>query len=86
MRKRKNIPSKKSLSLSKSTLALYIMGMLTIAVPLFYMILCLTEHVPLSVPAVKYYANALEYILAGLALLTGGCYLVERVTRASKEE
>jgi putative Mn2+ efflux pump MntP len=82
MRKRNLLPQKKSCSLSRATLTLYIAGMLTVAVPLFYMILQLTAHSSLSVPEVKYFANALEHILAGVALLTLGCYFVERVMRA----
>ncbi len=86
MRKRKILPSKKSASLSRATLTLYITGMLIIAVPLFYMILQLTAHTTLSVPEVKYYANILEHILAGVTLLTLGCYLVERVARENKKK
>ncbi len=86
MRKRKKSPSQKNASLSRATLSLYITGMLIIAVPLFYMILQLTAHTALSVPEVKYFANVLEHILAGVTLLTLGCYLVERVVRAEKKE
>ncbi len=79
------MPSKKSASLSRATLTLYIIGMLIIAVPLFYMILLLTAHTSMSVPEVKYYANALEHIVAGITLLTCGCYLVERVARERRK-
>lgn len=87
MRKRKILPSQTHFSLSRITLTLYIIGMPIIAVPLFYMTMQLTAHGTLSIPEVKYYANALEHILAGLTLLTCGCYLVERVAReTSKKE
>lgn len=71
--------------LSRITLTLYITGMLIIAVPLFYTILMLTAHTSLSIPEVKYYANILEHILAGVTLLSYGCYLVERVAREKKK-
>ena len=80
------MPSKNTTSLSRATLTLYIIGMLMIAASLFYMIVQLTAHAPLSVPEVKYFANALEHIMAGVTLLSGGCYLVERVTRESKRK
>ena len=86
MRKRKALPPKNSFSLSRTTLVLYVIGMLIIAVPLFYLIISLTAKDALTVPELRYYASALEHILAGVTLLTGGCYLVERVVRASKEK
>ena len=85
MRKRKILPSQTHFPFSRITLTLYIIGMPIIAVPLFYMTMQLTAHDALSIPEVKYYANALEHILAGLTLLTCGCYLVERVVRKSQK-
>jgi len=86
MRKRKITPKKETPSLSRATLTLYTIGMLMIAIPLFYIVLQLSTHVSLSAPQVKYYATALEHVLAGLTLLTGGCYLVERVVRTAKRK
>jgi hypothetical protein len=86
MRKRKALPPRKSFSPSRTTLVLYIIGMLTISVPLFYLIISLTAKDTLTVFELRYYAAALEYILAGITLLTGGCYLVERVVRTSREK
>ena len=86
MRKRKVLPKKEGFSLSRTTLTLYIIGMLSVAVPLFYLTVSITAKDTLTVPELRYYAAALEHILAGVTLLTGGCYLVERVVRASKEQ
>ena len=79
------MPQKSTPSLSRATLTLYIIGMLILAVPLFYTVLQLTAEESLSIPQVKYYANALEHILAGLTLLSAGCYLVERVAREQRK-
>ena len=76
---------KSSTSLSRATQALYIIGMLILAVPLFYTVVELGAQGTLSMPQVKYYAVAVEHILAGLTLLTAGCYLVERVARAQEK-
>ena len=83
MRKKEN--STTSSALSCATRILYIIGMLIIAAPLVYTVLCLTSHATLLVHEVKYYANALEHLLAGLTVLTAGCYLTERVSRARKK-
>ncbi len=80
------MPSSTRTSLSRATLTLYITGMFIIAIPLFYMILQLTAHSSLSIPEVKYYANALEHVIAGLTLLSCGCYLTERVARENKKK
>ena len=85
MRKRKILPQKSRLSLSRATLLLYITGMIILAVPLFYTVIQLTAEESLNIPQVKYYANVLEHILAGLTLLSAGCYLVERVAREQEK-
>ena len=86
MRKRRIPQNKTCFSLSRTTLTLYIIGMLTVAVPLFFLVICITAHDVLTVSQLKYYAAALEHILAGVTLLTGGCYLVERVVRAEQKK
>lgn len=86
MRKNEKNTKKTSFSLSRITYVLYILGMLTVAVPLFYLAFEITAKQTITVYERKLYALALEHILAGLTLLTGGCYLVERVCRASKKE
>ena len=81
MRKKKIFPSPKHARLSHITLTLYVSGMLVLAVALFFTVTELSAHTSLTVPQMKYYMTALEHILAGLTLLTGGCYLVERIAR-----
>ena len=81
MRKKNDSARQNGLFLSRATLALYIPGMLMIAVPLFCVIAKLSAHTTLSIPQVKYYANILEHIIAAFTLLTCGCYLVERMAR-----
>ena len=85
MRKRKRLPQKNTVSPSRATLTLYVIGMLILAVPLFYTVFVLSTQGTLSIPQVKYYANVLEHIIAGLTLLTAGCYLVERVAREQRK-
>ena len=85
MRKRKLLPSKATFPLSRATQILYAIGMAILAVPLFYIVVQLGAEDTLAIPQVKYYANALEHILAGLALLTVGCYLTERVVREQRK-
>ena len=86
MRKNENSSSKHPFSLSRATRILYVFGMILIAVPLFYLIFEITAKSSLTVYERKVYALALEHILAGVTLLTGGCYLVERVSRASMKK
>lgn len=86
MRKNENSSPKPSFSLSRPTHILYFFGMLIIAIPLFYLTVQVTSHATLTLREVKLYALALEHILAGLTLLTGGCYLVERVCRAVRKK
>ena len=82
---RKKETSTTSPTISRATRTLYIIGMLLIAIPLFYTVLCLTSHTALTVYEVKYYAKAIEHLLAGLAVLSAGCYLTERVARAKRK-
>ena len=86
MRKNENNVKKALNSLSRATRTVYVFGMIVIAIPLFYLATQVTSHETLTLREVKLYAAALEYILAGLTLLTGGCYLVERVARAMQEK
>ena len=86
MRKNKNSSSKAPFSLSGATKALLAIGMPLVALPLLYLTLELTAGQALTVYERKLYAAALEHILAGLVLLTGGAYLVERVYRARQKE
>ena len=86
MRKNENSAKKTDFFLSRATRIVYFFGMLILAVPLFYLTVQVTSHTTLTLREVKLYALALEHILAGLTLLTGGCYLVERVTRAMQEK
>ena len=85
MRKKKILPHKSTPSLSRATLTLYIIGMLILAVPLFYTVVEVGAQGTLSMVQIKYYAGALEHIVAGLTLLTAGCYLMERVARAQRK-
>ena len=86
MRKNENPSSSPSFSLSRPTLILYVLGMILISIPLFYLCFEITSKEVLTVPERKVYALALEHILAGLTLLTGGCYLVERVCRTTQNK
>ena len=86
MRKNQNSSSKAPFSLSGATKALLATGMPLVALPLLYLTLELTAGQVLTVYERKLYAAALEHILAGLTLLTGGGYLVERVYRARQKE
>lgn len=86
MRKNEKYGKKNTSHLSRITYVLYVWGMLIVAVPLFYLALEITAKQTITVYERKLYALALEHILAGLTLLTGGCYLVERVCRANKKE
>lgn len=86
MRKKENFSNRTPSSLSLSTRILFVIGLFLIGIPLFYLTFEITEKLPLSVYERKVYALALEHILAGLSLLTGGCYLVERVSRTREKE
>jgi hypothetical protein len=86
MRKNENSSVPSPSSLSRATHILYVIGMLTIALPLFYLTFEITAKDFLTVYERKVYALALEHILAGITLLTGGCYLVERVSRRIRKE
>ena len=81
-KRRKSSPS----PLSRATLVAYISCMLIIFIPLFYMLICLQKDLPLSGLQLKYYASVLEHILAGIAFLTAGCYLIERIVRGTRKE
>ncbi len=85
MRKKQNTSKKPHASLARATRTLYACGMLLIAAPLFYLTLTVTAKEALTVPECKLYAAMLEHILAGLTILTGGCYLVERVCREKEK-
>ena len=86
MRKNERSPRSPSFSLSRATRILYVFGMLIVGIPLFYLTFQITSEEVLDVYERKLYAAALEYIIAGLTLLTGGCYLVERVCRAKQKK
>ena len=86
MRKKEHSSNQTTASFSRATRILYVIGLFLIGVPLFYLTFEITEKHVLTVYERKVYALALEHILAGLCLLTGGCYLVERVARARKKE
>ena len=86
MRKNENPSTLSSSSLFFVTRVLYVLGMLILSAPLFYLVFEITSKETLTVPERKLYALALEHILAGLTLLTGGCYLVERVCRATQKK
>ena len=60
--------------------------MLIVAIPLFYLTVQITSEETLTVYECKLYAAALEYVIAGLTLLTGGCYLVERACRQKQKK
>ncbi|MBO7341204.1 MAG: hypothetical protein J6U87_00835 [Clostridia bacterium] len=86
MRKSPNSTSKATFCPSRATKTLFAIGIPVVALPLFYLMLELTAKQTLTVYECKLYAAALEHILAGLTLLTGGTYLVERVCRARQKE
>lgn len=86
MRKSPNSTSKATFRPARATKILFAIGMPLVALPLLYLTLELTAKQALTVYECKLYAAALEHILAGLTLLTGGAYLVERVCRARREE
>ena len=86
MRKKELSSRKAAFSLSRPTRILLAIGLFLVAIPLFYLTFEITEKEILTVYERKVYALSLEHILAGLTLLTGGCYLVERVCRAKEKE
>ena len=85
MRKKENFSKKDARSLSPATLFAYVCGMIVIGIPLFVLAAEITAHASLTVRQIKEYALMLEHVLAGLVLLTAGCYLIERIARAARE-
>lgn len=86
MRKNKKTNNSSAFPFARATCILYLFGMLFVSIPLFYLTFEITAKEMLTVYERKVYALALEHILAGFTLLTGGCYLVERVSRASMKK
>ena len=86
MRKKEKSIKQIDLSLSRATRVLYVIGLFVIGIPLLYLTFEITEKHALTVYERKVYALALEHILAGVCLLTSGCYLVERIAREREKE
>ena len=81
---RKNcISSKKAQSsLSPLTQGLLAVGLVAIFSALFFTVVAVTDAAPFPLSRAAYFGGMVEHVLAALALLTAGSFLVERVVRS----
>ena len=86
MNKNELFSKKKSFFLSSLTKKLLYFGYILIGIPLFCLILKLDASPVFTFAMAARFGEMLEYILAALALLTVGAYLVERVVRETHKD
>ena len=80
MRENEKKPSQ-GRALSPVTERVLAAGMILIGLPLFGVIVAVSDTPVLTAAAAARYGGMMEYLAAGLAVLTAGSYLVERVSR-----
>ncbi len=78
MRKNDRLKKKNTFSLCPPAKKLLHLGLVLIALPLFWVILELERYPTLSLVAQARFGYMLEHILAAATLLLAGTYLVER--------
>lgn len=81
MKKNELFSQKTRISFSNLTRRMLWLGYLLIAPPLFYLIFKITQSGEFTFVTAAYFGEMLEHVVAALALLTVGAYLVERVAR-----